>query len=82
ARHMTPEAFRLAVRLALTELLLSCCTTTSDHHYLYAAGLEDAMDFEAEEAARLGMRITLTRGSLKIKDQQGVMSPANVVQDD
>ncbi|MGR9439410.1 8-oxoguanine deaminase (plasmid) [Rhizobium leguminosarum] len=82
AKHMTPEAFRLAVRLALTELLLSGCTTTSDHHYLYAAGLEDAMDVEAEEAARLGMRITLTRGSLDIKDQQGVISPANVVQDE
>jgi 8-oxoguanine deaminase len=81
AKHMTPEAFRLAVRLALTELLASGCTTTSDHHYLYAAGLEDAMDVEAEEAARLGMRITLTRGSLNIKDQQGVISPANVVQD-
>ncbi len=82
AKHMTSEAFRLAVRLALTELLLSGCTTTSDHHYLYAAYLEDAMDVEAEEAARLGMRITLTRGSLNIKDQQGVISPANVVQDD
>jgi 8-oxoguanine deaminase len=82
AKHMTPEAFRLAVRLALTELLVSGCTTTSDHHYLYATGLEDAMDVEAEEAARLGMRITLTRGSLNIKDQQGVISPANVVQED
>lgn len=82
AKHMTPEAFRLAVRLALTELLVSGCTTTSDHHYLYADGLEDAMDVEAEEAAKLGMRITLTRGSLNIKDQQGVISPANVVQDD
>ncbi|CAM5771629.1 8-oxoguanine deaminase [Labrys miyagiensis] len=81
ARHMTPEAFRLAVRVALTELILSGCTTTSDHHYLYAAGLEDAMDVEAEEAGRLGMRVTLTRGSLDIKDQQGVISPPNVVQD-
>lgn len=82
AKHMTPEAFRLAARLALTEQLVSGCTTTSDHHYLYAPGLEDAMDVEAEEAARLGMRITLTRGSLDLKHQQGVISPPNVVQDD
>ena len=50
ARSMNAEAFRLATRLALTELLMSGCTCASDHQYLYPRGLEGAMDIEAEEA--------------------------------
>jgi 8-oxoguanine deaminase len=36
ARVVTPESFRLATRLALTELMMSGCTTAADHHYLPA----------------------------------------------
>ena len=61
SRHMTAEAFRLATRLALTELLMSGCTCVSDHQYLFPRGLEGAMDIQAQEAARLGMRMTLSR---------------------
>lgn len=80
-RHMTPEAFRSATRLAMTEIMLSGCTCVSDHHYLFPAGLEDAMDVEAEEAAQLGMRITLTRGALDLisGDEQAV-APAHLIQ--
>ena len=42
--RLGPESMRLATRLALTELLMSGVTTTSDHHYLFPAGLDDAMD--------------------------------------
>ena len=44
--RLDPDSFRLSVRLALVELLLSGCTTTADHHYLYPAGLEEAVDIE------------------------------------
>src|ERR1700682_2122145 len=71
ALGVTPETFRLATRLALTELLMSGCTCASDHHYLYPAGLEEAMDIQAEEAGRLGMRMTLTRGSMKLSKEDG-----------
>ena len=38
--RMTPEALRVAVRMALVELLLSGCTTAADHHNLFPPGLE------------------------------------------
>ena len=56
--RLSPDAIRLATRLALTELLMSGVTTTSDHHYLFPGGLDDAMDIQVEEARALGMRMT------------------------
>jgi 8-oxoguanine deaminase len=82
ARHLNPHAFRLGVRLALTELLLSGCTTASDHHYAYPPGLEDAMDVEHNEALALGMRMTLTRGSVNLRPSDGGLSVDGVIQDD
>ncbi len=82
ARNVTPEAFRQATRLALTELLMSGCTCASDHHYLYPAGLEEAMDIQAEEAERVGIRMTLTRGSMNLSEKDGGLPPDTVVQDE
>jgi 8-oxoguanine deaminase len=82
AKHVTPEAFRLATRLALTELLMSGCTCASDHQYLYPAGLDDAMDIQAEEAGKLGIRMTLTRGSMNLSTKDGGLPPDAVVQDE
>jgi 8-oxoguanine deaminase len=80
-RSLTAENFRIATRLALTELLLSGCTAVSDHQYLYTAGLDAAMDIQAEEAAALGMRMTLTRGSLNLTLEEGGNAVAGSVQD-
>jgi len=81
ARTVDRESFRLATRLAMTELMISGCTTASDHQYLFPAGIEDAMDIQAEEAEALGMRITLTRGSMDLSQKDGGLPPDNVVQD-
>ncbi len=82
AANVTPENLRLATRLALTELLLSGCTTVSDHQYLFPPGLESAMDIQAEEATALGMRMTLTRGSLNLTAEDGGNAVAGAVQDE
>jgi 8-oxoguanine deaminase len=82
AKNVNPEAFRLATRLALTELLMSGCTTVSDHHYLYPDGLENAMDIQVEEAERLGIRMTLNRGSMSLSEKDGGLPPDSIVQDD
>ncbi len=81
AKTVNRESFRLATRLALTELLMSGCTTASDHQYLYPAGIEDAMDIQAQEAEALGMRIMLTRGSMDLSQKDGGLPPDSVVQD-
>ncbi|KQT85198.1 8-oxoguanine deaminase [Aurantimonas sp. Leaf443] len=80
--RLDPESFRLSVRLALTELLLSGCTTAADHHYLFPRGLEDAIDIEAQEAKALGIRVTLTRGSMNLSEKDGGLPPDTVVQDE
>lgn len=75
------DSFRIATRLALTELLLSGCTTASDHQYLFPAGIEDALNIQAEEAAAIGMRVTLNRGSMDLSQKDGGLPPDSVVQD-
>ncbi|NVK34612.1 MAG: 8-oxoguanine deaminase [Rhodobacteraceae bacterium] len=82
ARNVTPETFRLGTRLALTELMMSGCTAASDHHYLFPEGLESAMDIQAEEAERVGLRMTLTRGSMNLSQKDGGLPPDTVVQDE
>ena len=80
--RLTPQRLRLAARLALTELLMSGCATAADHHYLYPAGLEDAVDIEVEEALKLGMRLTVSRGSMNLSVKDGGLPPDSVVQDE
>ncbi|HEY3718690.1 MAG TPA: 8-oxoguanine deaminase [Roseiarcus sp.] len=80
--RLKPGHLRLAVRLALTELMLSGCTTAADHHYLFPAGLENAVDIEVEEARALGIRMTVTRGSMNRGQKDGGLPPDTVVQDE
>src|SRR5271165_4836562 len=79
--RMTPEALRIAARMALVELLLSGCTTAADHHNLFPPGLEKAIDIEVEEAKALGLRMTVTRGSMGISEKDGGLQPDSIVQD-
>ena len=80
--RLTPDALRAAVRLALVELLLSGCTSAADHHYLFPRGLENAVDIEVEEARALGIRMTVTRGSMNLSHKDGGLPPDSVVQDE
>lgn len=78
--RLTPDALRLAARVALAELLLSGTTTTSDHHYLFTTGLDHAIDLEIEEARALGIRLVATRGSMSLGVDDGGLPPMGVVQ--
>ncbi|MCO1337661.1 8-oxoguanine deaminase [Kocuria polaris] len=78
--RLTPDALELAVEVALTELLLSGCTTAADHHYLFPDGLQEAIDIEASVVRRVGMRATLTRGSMTLGEDDGGLPPRSTIQ--
>ncbi len=80
--RLNPDDLRLAVRVALTELLLSGCTLAADHHYLFPRGLENAVDIAVEEAQALGIRATISRGSMNLSQKDGGLPPDSVVQDE
>jgi 8-oxoguanine deaminase len=80
--RLTPEALDLGMTAAMAELLLSGCTTTTDHHYVFPAGLEEAIDIEVTVAKRLGLRVMLTRGSMNRSQRDGGLPPDSVVQDE
>jgi len=80
--RLTPEALDLAMTLAMAELMLSGCTTTTDHHYVFPAGLEDAIDIEVRAAGSFGLRVLLTRGSMNLSQRDGGLPPDSVVQDE
>jgi 8-oxoguanine deaminase len=79
--HLDRDCFRLAVRVALTELLMSGCSTASDHLFVFPADLADAVDIEAEEASQLGMRMTLTRGAINLGFASGGIADERLMQD-
>jgi len=64
----------------MAELLLSGVTCAADHHYVFPAGLEHAIDIQADVAERLGMRVVLTRGSMSLSQDDGGLPPRDVVQ--
>lgn len=79
--RLTPRDLELATTAALAELLLSGCTTAADHHYLFPRGLEDAIDIQVQVVRQLGMRATLTRGSMSLGEHDGGLPPQSTVQD-
>jgi 8-oxoguanine deaminase len=81
-KRLDRDMFRIAARAALAELLLSGCTTAMDHNYMVFPGLEDATDIEVEEARALGIRATITRGSMSLSQKDGMVAPDSVVQDE
>jgi 8-oxoguanine deaminase len=80
--RLTPDLLDSAATVALAELLLSGCTTTTDHHYVFPAGLEQAIDIEIAAAARLGLRVVMTRGAMNLSQRDGGLPPDSVVQDE
>jgi 8-oxoguanine deaminase len=80
-KHLNRDKFRIGVRLALVELLMSGCTTASDHLFVFGKDMADAVDIEAEEAKALGMRVALTRGAVNFGTESGGIADERLIQD-
>lgn len=78
--HLNRDNFRVAVRLALTELLLSGCTTAADHLYAFPHDMADAVDIEVDEAEQLGIRIALARGAINLSPGEGGLVDERLMQ--
>ncbi len=78
--ELDADMLHQATRLALTELLLSGCTTAADHHYLFPKTLPEAIDVQVAAANEVGIRVTLTRGSMSLGQDDGGLPPQHVVQ--
>ncbi|MFT4518971.1 MAG: 8-oxoguanine deaminase [Halioglobus sp.] len=79
---LQPEMLHTATRVALAELLLSGCTTAADHHYLFPRGMEEAIDVQVDARESIGSRVTLTRGSMSLGEDEGGLPPRTTVQDE
>ena len=79
--HLDRDNFRLGVRLALTELLMSGCTTASHHLYAFGPDMSDAVDIEVDEASRLGMRIAVARGAINLRPRDGGIADERLMQE-
>ncbi|MFT6287346.1 MAG: 8-oxoguanine deaminase [Halieaceae bacterium] len=79
---LQPAMLYSATRVALAELLLSGCTTSADHHYLFPAGMEEAIDAQVRARESIGSRVTLTRGSMSLGEDDGGLPPQSTVQAD
>ncbi|WP_406608903.1 8-oxoguanine deaminase [Agarivorans sp. JK6] len=77
---LTAKHIEVATEIACWELMLSGATTVADHHYVFNHALSEAIDIQAEVVGRLGVRATLTRGSMSLSQKDGGLPPDSVVQ--
>lgn len=78
--EMDDEAVYISTLTAMTELILSGCTTSSDHLYLYPNGA--TLEAQVRAAREIGMRFTVTRGSMSLGRSKGGLPPDHVVQEE
>ncbi len=79
---LTEEMIHVSTRMAAAELLLSGCTTTADHHYIFPIAAREALDIQVDAIRRIGIRATLTRGSMSLGEDEGGLPPRNTIQDE
>ncbi|MEU1971836.1 8-oxoguanine deaminase [Microbacterium sp. NPDC019599] len=60
---------------AMAVLARSGCTTVGDHHYIFPKGSGDIVGAIVESAARVGVRLHATRGSMDLGASQGGLPP-------
>ncbi|HIP40141.1 MAG TPA: 8-oxoguanine deaminase [Desulfocapsa sulfexigens] len=79
---LTEKMIHVSTRLAAVELLLSGCTTVADHHYIFPEAAREALDIQVDAMKKIGIRATLTRGSMSLGEDDGGLPPRNTIQDE
>jgi len=77
---LTEDLIHVSTRLASVELLLSGCTTAADHHYIFPEAAREALDIQVDAIQSVGIRATLTRGSMSLGEDEGGLPPRNTIQ--
>jgi 8-oxoguanine deaminase len=77
---LTEEMIHVSTRLAAAELLLSGCTLAADHHYIFPEAAPEALDIQVDAIQQIGIRATLTRGSMSLGEDEGGLPPRNTIQ--
>jgi len=77
---LTEDMIHVSTRLAGVELLLSGCTTAADHHYIFPETAREALDIQVDAINSVGIRATLTRGSMSLGEDDGGLPPRNTIQ--
>lgn len=77
---LTEDMIHVSTRLAGVELLLSGCTTAADHHYIFPEAAREALDIQVDAIKNVGLRATLTRGSMSLGEDEGGLPPRNTIQ--
>ena len=78
--NINPEQLKSAVKIGLSELILSGCTTSSDHLYIYPNGIQ--LEDEIEVANEIGIRFFATRGSMSVGVSKGGLPPDYLVEEE
>ena len=79
---LNEEMIHVSTRLAAAELLLSGCTTAADHHYIFPEAAREALDIQVDAIQQIGIRSTLTRGSMSLGEEDGGLPPQNIIQEE
>ncbi len=77
---LSEEMIHVSTRLAAAELLLSGCTLAADHHYIFPEAAPEALDIQVAAIQEIGIRATLTRGSMSLGEDDGGLPPRNTIQ--
>lgn len=79
-KNLTPEAIFDSSTAGMAELVKYGCTTVFDHHYVFPDAHPDLLSAQFAAAEQLGVRMTVSRGSMDLSQKDGGLPPDSVVQ--
>ena len=79
--HLDEDIEHAAALGSLVAMVTTGCTTTMDHHYVFPGAGGDVLGAAVEAAREVGVRFSLSRGSMDLGTSSGGLPPDEVVED-